>query len=71
METKITNIGNSKGIIIPKAIIEQCGLTDRINLEVKDNCLIISPKVDNLRQGWEAAIMAAGESENDELLMED
>jgi antitoxin MazE len=71
METKITNIGNSKGIIIPKAIIEQCGLTDRINLEIKDNCLIISPKVDNLRQGWEAAIMAAGASENDELLMED
>jgi len=71
METKITNIGNSKGIIIPKAIIEQCGLTDRVSLEVKDNCLIISPKVDNLRQGWEAAIMAAGESENDELLMED
>ncbi len=36
METKITNIGNSKGIIIPKAIIEQCGLKERVNLEVKD-----------------------------------
>lgn len=71
METKITNIGNSKGIIIPKAIIEQCGLTNRVNLEVKDNCLIISPQVDHPRQGWEAAIVAAGESENDELLMEE
>ena len=71
MKTKITNIGNSKGIIIPKAIIEQCGLKEQVNLEVIDNCLVISPQVDKLRQGWEAAIIAAGGSDNDELLMED
>ena len=71
METKITNIGNSKGIIIPKAIIEQCGLKDKINLEVKDNRLVISPKIDGPRQGWEDAIIAAGGSEDDKLLMGD
>ena len=71
METKITNIGNSKGIIIPKAIIEQCGLQERVNLEVKDNCLVISPKTDSPRQGWEAAIIAAGGSDDGELLMGD
>ena len=71
MKTKITNIGNSKGIIIPKAIIEQCGLKEQVNLEVIDNCLVISPQADKLRQGWEAAIIAAGGSDNDELLMED
>ena len=69
MEAKITNIGNSKGIIIPKKIIEQCGLKERVNLEVRDNCILISPKVDNHREGWEAAIIAAGASEQDELLM--
>ena len=71
METKITNIGNSKGIIIPKAIIEQCGLQERVNLEVKDNCLVISPKTNSPRQGWEVAIIAAGGSNDDELLMGD
>lgn len=71
METKITNIGNSKGIIIPKAIIEQCGLKERVNLEVKDKVLVISPKIDSPRRGWAIAIIAAGGSDNDELLMED
>ena len=71
METKITNIGNSKGIIIPKKLIEQCGLTERVTLEVKDNGLMISPKVDNPRAGWEEAIIAAGAKGDDELLMGD
>ena len=71
MEVKITKIGNSQGIIIPKAIIEQCGLTDKVCLEVKDNHLIISPLVENPRQGWEEAIIAAGVDEDDELLMGD
>ena len=71
METKITKIGNSQGIIIPKIIIEQCKLIDRVNLEVKDNNLIVSPVVNNPRQGWEEAIIAAGVDEKDELLMED
>ena len=69
MEIKISNIGNSKGIIIPKAIIEQCGLKEKVNLEVKDNCLIVSPQTGSSRQGWEEAIIAAGESSSDELLM--
>ena len=71
METKITKIGNSQGIIIPKIIIEQCQLIDRVNLEVKDNNLIVSPVVNNPRQGWEETIIAAGVDEEDELLMED
>ena len=71
MEAKITKIGNSQGIIIPKKIIEQCGLKQKVNLEVKDNHLIISPIAENPRQGWEAAIIAAGVDEEEELLMGD
>ena len=69
METKITKIGNSQGIIIPKAIMEQCGLTDRVSLEVKDKRLVVSQIIDNPRQGWEEAIIAAGVNEDEELLM--
>lgn len=72
MKTKIINIGNSKGIIVPRAIIEQCGLKKQVSLEVKDNCLIISPDRDRLsRQGWSEAIIAVGDCDNDELLMGD
>ena len=40
MEAKITQIGNSQEIIISKAIIEQCGFTQKVNLELKNNILI-------------------------------
>ncbi len=69
MQAKITKIGNSQGIIIPKTIIEQCGFAEKVNLEVKDNHLIISPIAENPRKGWEEAIIAAGVNENEELLM--
>lgn len=69
MEAKITNIGNSKGIIIPKKILEQCGFEEKVNLEVKDNSLVISSPVNNLRQGWEKAFIEVGVSQEDELLM--
>ena len=71
METKISNIGNSKGIIIPKVMIEQCGLKEKVNLEVKDKRLVISALEENPRDGWEELIIAAGVSEEDELLMGD
>jgi antitoxin MazE len=70
MEAKLTKIGNSQGIIIPKAMIEQCGFSDRVQIEVKDNSLIVSP-LPETRQGWEEAIIAAGIDEEEELLMGD
>ena len=71
MKVKITKIGNSQGIIIPKTIIEECGFAQKVNLEVKDNYLIVSSVAENPRQGWEEAIIAAGVDEDEELLMGD
>ncbi|MGL6339586.1 MAG: AbrB/MazE/SpoVT family DNA-binding domain-containing protein [Waterburya sp.] len=71
METKLTSVGNSKGIIIPKALIEQCGLKDQVFVEVEGNCLIISALAENPRRTWEKEILATGGSDNDELLMGD
>jgi len=51
MRTSIIRIGNSQGIRIPKAIIEQCHLGADVELEVEDKKLIISP-VAYPRQGW-------------------
>lgn len=44
MNTEIKKIGNSKGIIIPAAIIKMLGLNekDEINIKVKDNKIILS-----------------------------
>src|SRR5437660_249987 len=41
MRTKLVAIGNSKGIRLPRAILQQCGLEDDIELEVKGDQLVV------------------------------
>jgi antitoxin MazE len=69
MKTELVQIGNSRGIRIPKPIIEQCGLGDTVELRVQNGSLVISPER-KARQGWEEAFRAAGSSIDDELLLE-
>ncbi|MEN9312327.1 MAG: hypothetical protein RIT42_433, partial [Bacteroidota bacterium] len=38
---KLRNIGNSKGIIIPKELLAQCNMEENVTIEVKDQQLII------------------------------
>lgn len=52
MKTHIIKIGNSKGIRIPKPVLEQCGLTDEIQMKISDEMLILSP-IKKQREGWE------------------
>jgi antitoxin MazE len=67
MRTELIRIGNSRGIRIPKPVIEQCGLEREVDLRVENQCLIISPK--HLpRRGWEEQFRRAGVAENDLLL---
>lgn len=43
MKTNIVRIGNSRGIRLPKSILEQCGLKDAVELAVEDNVRIVRP----------------------------
>jgi antitoxin MazE len=58
MKAAIIRIGNSRGVRIPKALLEQCGLADEVEMEVRDGALVISNPA-KPRQGWEAAFAAA------------
>ena len=69
MRTELIRIGNSRGVRIPKPVIEQCGLGQRVQLRVENHRLVISPER-SPRQGWEAAFRAAGSACQDELLLE-
>jgi len=69
MKTDLIRIGNSRGIRIPKPLIEQCGFGDEVELRVENERLIISPE--RLpRRGWEEKFRAAGSSVKDEHLLE-
>ncbi len=52
MKVIITKIGNSKGIRIPKPILEQCDLKGEVDLEVRNHELIIRSPYSS-RQNWE------------------
>jgi antitoxin MazE len=69
VRSKVVKIGNSRGIRIPRIILEQAGLTDEVEMVVEGNQLIIH-SVHSPRQGWETHFMAMAEHGDDHLLNE-
>ena len=59
MKLKLVRVGNSKGIRIPKPLIEQCGCGDTVEVSVKDGCVVIAAER-KPRQGWDEAFRSAG-----------
>jgi len=52
IKTHIVKIGNSRGIRIPKVLIDQAKLGDEIEMEVQGDKLVIH-SLRNPRQGWD------------------
>lgn len=67
MRTRIIKIGNSKGVRIPKLLLEQSGLGDEIELEARKNQIIIR-QVKNVRLGWEKTFRRMAANGDDQLL---
>jgi len=67
MRTKIIQIGNSKGIRIPRYILEESGLKGEIEIEIKDKKIILKSS-SGLREGWETAFQKMSENKDDILL---
>jgi antitoxin MazE len=69
MKVELVRVGNSRGIRIPKPIIDQCGFEDAVELRVENDHLVIAP-ARQPRTGWEEAFRVAGSSAYDELLLD-
>jgi len=54
MKTRIVQIGNSRGIRIPKPLLEQTGLKGEVDIRVEEDALVIRP-ARRRRAGWAAA----------------
>ena len=70
MITKVVKIGNSRGIRIPKSFINQSGIKNEVELEVKDDRIIIK-SLSEVRKNWEAAFQKMSENNDDILLDQD
>lgn len=68
MKAKVIKIGNSKGVRLPKSIIEQVGLGDQIVLEASKGTIVIRPVI-AIRANWAAMFEEMARKGDDKLLL--
>jgi antitoxin MazE len=67
MRTQIAQIGNSKGVRIPKPLLEQTGLQGEVEITAEDNSLMIRP-LKRPREGWAVAFQVMARRGDDALI---
>jgi antitoxin MazE len=70
MKTKVVKIGNSRGIRIPKSLIDESGLKSEVDLEVLDGQIIIK-SISRSRESWDSSFKKMAKNKDDILLDSD
>ncbi|MDD3771652.1 MAG: AbrB/MazE/SpoVT family DNA-binding domain-containing protein [Weeksellaceae bacterium] len=70
MEIRVINIGNSKGIRLSKALLEQYNITDTLEIILEKERIILKPK-SVPRKGWEKSFKQMHKNGDDTLLIDD
>jgi antitoxin MazE len=70
MEVQLIKIGNSKGFRISKTILERYNITDKMELILEKNQLVLRP-ISEPRKGWDLAFQEMHKNGDDQLLIED
>jgi antitoxin MazE len=71
MIVSIVAIGNSKGIRIPKTILEQCKIDKEVELAVEEGKIVIEPIKKTPRKNWDKAFKEMKKNEEDKLAIDD
>lgn len=66
MRASLVKIGNSRGVRLPKNVIEAAGLKDDLDLEVRDGAVVIR-SAETTRSGWAEAAAACHAAGDDAL----
>ena len=71
MRVSIRQIGNSRGVVIPKPLLIQLGLSGEAGAEmsVEGDALVLRRPASPVRAGWEEAAKKIAEDGDDELVM--
>ncbi len=67
LRTRLVRIGNSRGVRLPKPLIEEAGLTEEVELRARDGAIIVA-RAARPRAGWEVAAQRMRERDEDRLL---
>lgn len=69
MLVSIRRLGNSRGILIPRPVLKQMGLSDQVEMHVDDNTLILRKPAAPLRAGWAEASRRIASAGDDALVL--
>jgi antitoxin MazE len=67
MKSRIVQIGNSRGVRLPKVLLEQAQLADEVELDAEPGRIVIR-RASRPRAGWAAAASKMHERGEDRLL---
>jgi antitoxin MazE len=67
IKTSVIRIGNSRGIRIPKAILEQCNLEGDVELEARGDHIVVRSTA-KPRAGWDEAFQTMADRGDDTML---
>jgi antitoxin MazE len=67
MKARLVRIGNSRGVRLPKPVIEEAGLSDEVELRVRNGAVVITG-ASHPRSGWAEAARRMGVRGDDRLL---
>jgi len=70
MEINVINIGNSKGIRLPKTILEQYNISDTLELILEKGKIVLKPK-SIPRKGWGKSFQLMSTNGDDKLIIDD
>ncbi|HEX7339768.1 MAG TPA: hypothetical protein VF271_07545 [Rhodanobacteraceae bacterium] len=68
MRTTIRKMGNSQGVIIPKPLLAEVGLTDEAVMTIENDALVLRPVRHSPREGWADASQRIAERGDDVLV---
>lgn len=69
MKTQLRRMGNSSGVIIPRPILAQLGVTagDDLDLVLEDGRIVLMPAREHPRAGWAESAQGIAEAGDDVL----
>jgi len=70
MRATVRKLGNSAGVVIPKAMLAEIGLSpgDAVDLALEDGRIALTPAKRRPRQGWAEASQAIADAGEDALV---
>ncbi len=68
MKASLRKMGNSQGIVIPKALIAQMGIEGGVEMTIEDDAIVLRKADRAVREGWADASARLAAADDDALV---